>query len=587
MDPYNEIQAGRFFKTAEMHYRLLEPFRNLIYGLSEEYAGSNYGQPTPRHETLVPLMNQTVDAYMMGLVANRPRVILSTRRPDLEGFCSHFQVAVNNMIEEVELEETLRRWVLDAFFCVGVLKVHLKDGHLIDIGAGEPIDPGQPGVSNVSLFNFVYDMSATRWRDIRYAADSYRVTMDYLRSNRGFDQDVVKDVLPTSKFYLDQQQLNNISKGSETDPDEIEPSTDLMDVWFPQEKLIVTWAMDSATRFRGKGKPLAVMPDDDLQVYHLLGFDDVPENIMPTSPASHLASMARLVNNLFRKQSKRARAQRQVHTYAPSAKNVAGRAKNAIDDEFIESPDPKEIGEIKIGGVDANLQAYAEGLIGLYDRMAGNLTAMLGLGAQAETLGQEQLIHGAVSKKEAKMIYRVTDGTRRVVRDLSRMLWNDAAKVIPGVIVPHGAEDYPIDATWTPGNREGEFPEYDINIDVFSMAYQSPSSRVQTINNILSSIYVPLMPSIEQQGGSIDMRELNEIYVDLLGEPRFNKLLSFSSTPPPEVEPPDGTPDVPVQPPNTRHESVRRSFGGSPQSQQVMKQQAWLARGQGTANNGG
>jgi hypothetical protein len=78
-----------------------------------------------------------------------------------------------------------------------------------------------------------------------------------------------------------------------------------------------------------------------------------------------------------------------------------------------------------------------------------------------------------VSSKEAQMQYRVLDGSSRLIRDLGFLLWNDKAKVIPGRI-PIDGTTYSMDATWTPDDREGAYFDYRINIDVYSMAYQSP-----------------------------------------------------------------------------------------------------------------
>jgi hypothetical protein len=94
MDGFDEITRGRLFKAIEVNYRNLEPFRLVNAGLVREYAGPGYGQPKDgKKDDMINLLKQAVNAYMMTLVANRPRVMISTANPTLEYFSKHFATA--------------------------------------------------------------------------------------------------------------------------------------------------------------------------------------------------------------------------------------------------------------------------------------------------------------------------------------------------------------------------------------------------------------------------------------------------------------------------------------------------------------
>lgn len=588
MNPNKDVDRTRLFKAMEWSYGQLDPFRKLVRGLVEEYAGSGYGHDgaKPKFEILVNLMHQTVDAYTMSLVANRPRVMISTKKDLLRYFARQFETAVNNLIEEIKLEHTLRQCVLDAFFCVGIVKIHMGDSAQVQLEEGFWMDPGTPFASNVSIDNWVHDMSATAYHKVRYAGDCYRLPFEDLKNADLFDQSVVKQLQPTSKFLGEEDRLERISVGYETDQDELEPMIDLMDVWVPRDEKIYTFPMDPTAPFSGKFKPVADMVWDgpEFGPYHILSFNDVPENVMPTSPASHLAGMARLVNNIMRKQSRRARQQKDVVTYTPSAANDARKIERSDDLQYVGVTDPNEINVMKIGGVDGPNQAFMLGLIEMYDRMAGNLKAMAGLGPQADTFGQEQIIAGAVSKREAQMQYRVVDHAVGVIRDLGYMLWHDAAKVIPGRIPVQGANQYSIDATWTPEDREGDFFDYNMDIDLFSMPYQSPTQRVQSLLMVFKEIYGPMAPLIAAQGGQINMRKVNEIFADLLNQPHLKEILQFTAAV--QQGGPEGPAPTPAQ---TTRNYVRRSVPtqGTPQGRSHVEQQAWLSRNEGPRTGGG
>lgn len=220
MNPLREQDRDSLFKAMEWSYRQLEPFRNLVHGLVQEYAGSSYGRGTarPRFEILMNLMNQTVDAYTMSLVANRPRVMVSTQKHGLEYFSRHFETAINNLIAEIHLEYTLRQSVLDAFFCMGIVKVHRADSVQVQLESDLWADPGTPFASNVSIDNWVHDVSATKYSRVQFSGDWYRIPFEDLKSDV-FDQEVIDemDLRPTSKWGFGEQdeRLDRIASGQE------------------------------------------------------------------------------------------------------------------------------------------------------------------------------------------------------------------------------------------------------------------------------------------------------------------------------------------------------------------------------------
>lgn len=586
MNPSREADRGRLSRAVKASFRNIEPFRNLVHNLVRSYTGPGYGWGEDGQLTNpINLMNQVVDAYTMSLAANRPRVLISTQKPELAGFAKHYQVAMNNLVREIGLELTLRQAVLDAFFCVGIVKVHLADSAPVQLESDLWMDPGQPFASNVSIDNWVHDMSAKRYSQVQFAGDMYRIPREDLESDV-YDQKVVKRLRDdgllraTTKYQdsEDQSRLERISQGSEVDQDEFLPMIDLLDLWVPREKKVFTFLVD-AKDFSFRYEPVAAMDWDGPEhgPYRLLGFGDVPENVMPNSPALHLEEMNRLANNLLRKQSLRAESQKEVFLNTPAGKDSATNVQRAGDNDFVTVADTSDVTSLKIGGIDANTQAFEEGVIAMFDRMAGNLSAMLGLGPQADTAKQEQLIHGAVSKKEAQLQYRTLEFADGVISDLGHMLWKDEAKVIPGTVELDGVEGYDIDSTWYPGDREGRLIDYDLTVDIHSMPYQSPGQRVQAINNLLMSIYVPLAPVMAQQGYGINVGELREIHADLLNEPRFRNVIYRIA--PQQMETGGEVPS----PPNDRvYQHQRVPTQGSVAGQQQARQMAWI----GNANQG-
>ena len=584
MNPNDQRQRDQLAANVEWSYDQMDPFRKLTRGLVEEYAGAGYGRSDqPKFDQVINLMNQAAVAATMTLAANRPRVLLSTEYSQYTYFAKKFTLSINNLIKEIRLESSLRMFVLDAFFCAGFMRVFQKDSIPVMLEQDMWIDPGNPWASSVSVDNIFFDYRATRWGEIRYAGDMYRIPFEDIERGDRYEFQATQGLRPNSKYdYVDEGRLERISKGDLTDHDEFEPHIDVADVWIRKTNQILTYAVQlKAGKLNLMGKPIAVNPYNGPEggPYDMLGFNPVPQNVMPTSPAQHVAYMSRLINSLLRKQSKRARNQKRINTYTPAGAQSADNIAKANDGDFRVVEDPTQIGEVNIGGVDPQTQAFVGGLVQLFDRMSGNLSAKMGLGPQSGTVGQDRMINEQVSSMDSLMQLRVQEATTSVITKLGHMLWHDDAKRIPGRLPIEGAEGYFVDASWTPEDREGNFIDYDFDIDVYSMMYTSPQQRVSAINGLLKEIYLPLADQLAAQGGQVNLQQLTDIHADLLSLPRLRQVIQFANIPPEDRPGPQGT----GKPSETTRRYVRTSDsnGGGYAGRQAAEQQMWL----GAANS--
>jgi hypothetical protein len=250
---------------------------------------------------------------------------------------------------------------------------------------------------------------------------------------------------------------------------------------------------------------------------------------MPIGPATHLAPLARHINNVYRKQIRRARNLKENPTYTPGAEKSARNLQTANDGDHICVQDNSELSSIRTGGVDQSNQMFMLNMIDHFDSLAGNLSALAGLSQQGDTLGQERLIHGAVSGVVSQMANRVSEAVTGVVVDLARLLWEDNSLKIAGEMKLPGYPEFHAQSDWVPGDREGDFSDYDISIDIFSMPYRSASDRANAILRLVTEVYAPLQQQLMAQGGMIDMRELNDVLSDLYNLPRLKYEIKFGA----------------------------------------------------------
>ena len=572
MNPNNSKDRSRLFKSIEYSTRNLRPYRDMRKKFVTDYVGSYYnsGAKSDNKEVVMNLMYQTAETYTMSLAANRPRILVTSKFPDLSGFAHNFQRTVNNLIEEIHLEETLRAAVLEAFFSMGVIKVYNGESGLLKlVGEDEWVDPGKPFAENISFDDYIYDIEATTKSKMRFELNKYKMSREKALSDSSFDKEALEGVQSYNREGgMNDHQGDSPLRDSffgESKPEALESEIELMDVWLPNENMVVTFATGQET------KPLRVVEwsGPESGPFHTLTLAaEVPDQIMGVSPAMNLKPLNDIINGLLRKQKRQAQRQKDIPFYQDGAHEDAQRLQRAADGEWTRVSNPDSVNVLKMGGVDQSNQAFMMAMQEQFDRMAGNLQMMAGLGPSSETATQDKLIHGAVSKREANMQYRVVDFTAEICKDLGWLLWTDEVNEKENNFELEGLQ---FKSTWSPEQREGDFLQYNFQVEPYSMMYKSPSERLNNITQYITQIAMPMQQNMQEAGGSIDFQELTNLYSELLDIPRLKEVVRFE-------EPKENRPGPsPQQPPQAHKvtESIRRSVptGGTPASRSHVMQQ--------------
>lgn len=564
-------------KAIENSYKSVDWARNLNRNLVMDYHGPAYGANSNLLEHPINKVNQAIDIWTMLVAANRPKVSITTNFDLLRPFARHYEQAVNNLITEIHIEDTIRRWVLDAFFMVGIVKVHLKDSALVEMETDLWMDPGSPFASNVSLDDFVYDASAKKWSEVKYAGDMYRIPFADIAAGveQGmYDADVAAELTPNSKVkHTDDARLEAISRGIETDEDEFEPMIDLCDIWVARDRKVYTFAVKDRTNFiLANTNPLAEMDwtEPDHGPYHLLGFSDVPENILPLSPIQHIQSLNKTINSLARKQAHQAERQKENPIYNPAGKDTIKALVDAPDG-FAVKGDPKEVGLWTQGGAHQGNQALMLLFMEVLDGLAGNLQALGGLGPQAKTVGQEQIVADSSNRKVAAMQGRVITAAAQLCQSLGYMLWEDQWKEVTSMMQVEGT-NYELPVTWKPGDREGNFQQYNFAVDVLSMQSRPPAQIAETILGLMERLIVPLAPMMMQTGALIDFPALITELSQLYDIEQLKRIITFATPPEPDTLKPQDKLSGGRAPTHNIRENV--STGGTQESRLAVMRQA-------------
>ena len=559
LDLSNNEKRARLLKAIKSSRDALEPFRRVRKELIKDYVGSWYAESGADNKTLVNLINQTARIYTVALAANNPQVLVNTPRMENLAFARRFEVNLNKLIGDMSLDKTFRAIVMDAFFCLGCGVVMMRDTDTRFHGVLESeedvwLDPGEPWFNRVSLDDLILDMPAKELSKMRYCGHRYRADYEKVMDEPGYDKKVRDKLKPTNRSHHDSTGAARdiASEWGSAEDDDLKDMVWLMDVWIAENNSIVTMACDQDL------PPLIEREWIGSQAgpYKFLSLGDTPDNVIPTSPAINLKGMHDLQNRLHRRMEDDSDAHRVVNVYPPNMADDAERLRTAERNSWQRGTSPEQIKQFEMGGVDQRDMALATFLQGEYDRFAGNLQAMGGLGSQASTVGQEELIHGSVTRNVADMRMAVVSFASECILDLGRLMWEDQTLELH-TSVPVENSGIQVSSDWTPNYRKGDFEDYEFKVEPYSMVFKTPEQHLQELFQVLREI-APLWPMFQASGATFDAAAIVDEIARLKNRPEFKRFITFAN-------PSDmlgGDQNTIRQSPHTVRETIRRNVSG-------------------------
>ena len=126
---------------------------------------------------------------------------------------------------------------------------------------------------------------------------------------------------------------------------------------------------------------------------------------------------------------------------------------------------------------------------------------------------------------------------------------------------------------WSEKTREGDFLDYNLDIDVYSMQSDTPSIHLQKLLTTLERVVFPVLPQIQAQGGSLDFPKLLETIGRLGDIPELADIVVFDGSAPPPPTTQGGSPQPALAANTTRtYERVNRPGATRSGKEAVMSQ---------------
>jgi hypothetical protein len=286
------------------------------------------------------------------------------------------------------------------------------------------------------------------------------------------------------------------------------------------------------------------------------------------------------LNSTLRKLIDQAREAKTVLGFKPGHEDDAGRIRDAQSREIIQMRDPSAVEEFTFNGPDQSLLALFLQMREMASIAGGNTDVLAGLGAQAPTATQEQMVSQQASGKIQLHEVDTADFQTEVFEAIRWYLYYEQIQPIPitkevaGMTIP-GTFDSGVAAA-----RPGGFNSYEMQIEPYTDIYKSPEQRFQALLSLWERM---IMPGVQLGvvDSTPDMDQLMEIAAQYLDLPEVKRLMREVTA----EEQMMMSGGEARQSPTTTRNYVRRSAPGPTRSGNAMTALQMMGGGNGQGNS--
>lgn len=457
----------------------------------------NFAQP-------MNLIDRGVGIIAPFLVTNNPKVMVDAKRnmEALKPFARTMELALEHLFSEIKLaQRTLRPAVISSLFCMGITKTGIAREVEIEIG-GKWFDSYTPYCDNVDFEDYVGDATARRREEMCIEGNRYLLDEEFVKTSGYFK--AYDKLQPDTPLYNDQTRAETISKGTGHgwQLKEIRPKVELIDLYIPKENTIVTIAP------MGQGDRILRTVEYDGPEggpYDLLGYRFFPDTVIPIPPVWTWLDLNSVINRLVSKMKQQAEREKTIGVYSLGAQQDAINIKESIDGDMVGVKNTEDIKEVSFGGINPQAFPFVQYLEQQYSIGSGNLYTLGGRKTGADTLGQEQMLQANASKQLEDMVEQVHEFTKSVTKKLAWYLWTDPLIQIPLI---KRVGELELQVTYSKDEQEGDFLDYQFDIEPYSMQKMSPEMRYQRLIQLISAVVLPTAQMAAAQGSNLNAIEL-------------------------------------------------------------------------------
>ena len=559
----------------------LDDIRQARRKLLDRTKGSEWFPSDER--TPINQMAQQEWALVQHLAGGDPKALVLPGGSGMEAVAYEQTLAVNAVAQRVNLRRKFRRLVQDALYGIGICRIGMVHGRDVPIReiAPELDEEGEIGIGRlevqvISLESWVHDCQADCLEEREFCGHAYWI-----------DKEDVEHYLPgvspadlatEEKRWIDEhghEMAGAISRGVDGEgQDGFREKYWLWDLWVSKEKAIVT------TPVNGTGEIANVRPWRSRPggPYLFLYYRELPDQAIPISIQADLALVHDSLNSTFRKLIDQTREAKTVLGFKPGHEGDAENVRDASSRQIVQMRDPSSVQEFNFNGPDQSLLGMLLQTRELGSIIGGNTDVLAGLGAQAPTATQEEMVSESAGGKVALHEVDTADFQVEVFEAIRWYVYHEQEEPISIVGQVEGtnirfAQTFNAEKA---AALPGRFNSFLMKIEPYTGLYRSPEQRFQSLLQLWERL---IMPGVQLgiTDRTPDMDRLLEIAAQYLDMPELRSLLR-------EVAPEEQgmlAEGSARQSPTTTRNYVRRSAPGPTRSGNAMQALQMMGAGNG------
>lgn len=477
-------------------------------------------------EHLINLIDRGVFTIVPYLIEGNPRIMVETLVGNLRPWAYTTQLALNFLINKMKLADRVFIPVaINSMFGAGITRTFSQYDRVISL-EDEIIKIGTPVIKVIHDSDYIGDPAAKSRDDFILEGDIYKLPTEYAKdlfAGKVNGMQVADYIQPDCKLN---SLMKNYSPEEISSPDfdpnrlSLRDYTTFIDIYLYDEGTTVTIMPDGQ-----KAVILREVEEDGPEgtPYDYLGYKYFPGTTSPIPPAWAWHDLDVTMNILAKTAREQAEAQKDIIVTTAGNKDLAGKATNAknLDVIIAKSASRDDLQKISLGGVNPdnyNWMGFAEQE---FTKTGANPDVLGGRGAQAPTLGQEQMVFQNASRIVNNMYTRWHEFMTSVIRKLAWRVWTDPTVYIPVINEIPGVGDLPI--VFSQADRVGDYYDFVFNLIPYSTQRTSPEVKYQKLMGFMTQWVLPTYQFAAMQGAELDVPTVTRILSDYLGFENFNQ----------------------------------------------------------------
>jgi len=470
----------------------------------------------------INLIDRGVSTIIPFLVEGNPKILVQTKIPNFRGWAYTNQLGLNYLINEVNLAESVFiPAVFNSMFGLSVAVTSFAYDRLITLD-NEQIKFGSPHTEVIDATDYIGDVSAKRIQDFTFEGDIYRLpttyAKDFFAKKDKFGNQIADYITPDGKLMEKYSAEELTSDNFSIDKLSLRNYTTFIDIYLYDENTIVT--------IMPMGKKAKILREREWKgpkggPYDKLWYKGIPGTAIPKPPAWDWHDLDVNINILMDKFREMAENWKNIIAYSDEATDDMKRIVKTPHLGTVNVNDVNAIKELNFGGINPLNFQYISFIEELFTKTGATPDVLGGRGAQAPTLGQEQLVFSNAARIVNNMYNRFQHFATSIIRKWAWEYITNPLTNVPVIKQIPGVGDYP--TVFTSMENASDFYNFVFDIVPYSTQRTNPEIRYQKLMQFMSQWILPTMQLASAQGSQIDIPLVTKILAEYLGENSFNQ----------------------------------------------------------------